>query len=67
MYIRIEKFDKPERWSVRSEEDEIIYYGSLQQCESYVISHEREQNINKSDFDKQKSFTTSPIGGHIKN
>jgi hypothetical protein len=67
MHIRIEKFNKPERWSVRSEENEILYYGSLQQCEMHILAKEREANINKSDFNKQKSFTTTPIGGHIKN
>ena len=67
MHIRIEKFDIPERWSVRNEDNEIIFYGSLQGCESYLIADMREKNINKSDFDKQKPFTTSPIGGHIRN
>jgi hypothetical protein len=30
------------------------------------IAKEREKNIRKDDFDKQKPFSTSPIGGHIK-
>jgi len=67
MYLRIEEFDPIEKWSVRSEENEKLFYGTISQCESYMMALEREKNISKRDFDKQKPFATSPIGGTIRN
>lgn len=73
MYLKIENF-KDERWSARSDQNEILKYGTLQECETYIMNiyrrnleKKRESNINKSGFNRQKQFITSPIGGHIKN
>ena len=47
MYLQIEKF-KDENWSVRSKDNEKVCYGTLQQCETYMVNAERARRKKKS-------------------
>ena len=47
MYLQIESF-KNEKWSVRSYGNKKVCYGSLQQCEAYIINAERARTKKKN-------------------
>ena len=55
MYLQIENF-KNEKWSVRSYNNEKVCYGSLQQCEAYIINAERAKTKKKNNAYKNNRF-----------